>query len=330
MSRCSICVLGAGSWGTALAIVLSRAGREVRLVARDDARAAHMQAEHENATYLPGLKFPELLEVTTGLETALADAAAVIIALPCVAVEAHVRRLSLHYREPLIAACKGLHPDTLERTDEMLTRVTDMHRVAVLSGPSFASEVARGLPTALTLAAQDMALAEQASQLFEGTTLRVYTCTDVIGVSLGGALKNVIAIAAGITVGLGLGHNAVAALITRGMPEMVRLASACGAMAETIHGLSGLGDLVLTCTGDLSRNRRFGMALAQGMDAVKAQRHVGQVVEGVRTSAAVRRLAASHGVDIPIMCAVDEVISGRLLPMDAVRALLARPARPEF
>lgn len=330
MNNRAISVLGAGSWGTALAIVLSQGGHAVRLVARDDTRAARMQRARENATYLPGLQFPKLLEVTAGLGAAAEDAAAIIVALPCAAAEAYVKQLSPYFAGPLIAACKGLHPETLERPDEMLARIADMHCVAVLSGPSFAPEVAHGLPTALTLAAQDMTLAGQTVQLFENTTLRVYTCTDVIGVSLGGALKNVIAIAAGITIGLQLGHNAIAALITRGLPEMARLANACGARAETLHGLSGLGDLVLTCTGELSRNRRFGMALAKGMSVIEAQRQVGQVVEGVRTASAACKLAARHDIDIPIMRAVDDVISGRLAPMDAVHSLLARPARPEF
>ncbi len=329
MSR-PLCVLGAGSWGTALAIVLAQGERAVRLVARDEAKAASMQRMRENTTYLPGLRFPDSLTVSADAVEAASGSAAVVIALPCAAAEAHVQHLSLHTSSPLIAACKGLHPDTLERTDEMLSRIADMGRVAVLSGPSFAPEVARGLPTALTLAAQNTTLAERTARLFEHTTLRIYTCTDVTGVAMGGALKNVIAIAAGITVGLNLGHNAIAALITRGLPEMSRLAEACGARPETIHGLSGLGDLVLTCTGELSRNRRFGMALARGMDVVEARRQVGQVVEGERTAAAVCQLADRHSVDIPIMRAVHEVISGRLAPMAAVQALLARPPRPEF
>ncbi len=329
MSR-SLCVLGAGSWGTALAIVLAQGGHAVTLIARNTEGAAYLQRRRENNNYLPGLRFPDSLTVAADAVAAAAGSSAVIVALPCAAAETYVRRLSKATGSPLIAACKGLHPDTLERTDEMLSRIVDMDRVAVLSGPSFAPEVARGLPTALTLAAQDAALAESVAMLFENTTLRIYTSTDVIGVAMGGALKNVIAIAAGITVGLNLGHNAVAALITRGLPEMSRLAGTCGARPETIHGLSGLGDLVLTCTGELSRNRRFGMALARGMDVAAAERHVGQVVEGVRTSAAVCRLAERHGVDVPIMRAVNEVISGQLAPMDAVHALLARPPRPEF
>jgi len=329
MSR-PVCVLGAGSWGTALAMVLARGGHMVRLVARDEEKAEHMQQMRENASYLPGLKFPDSLSVCADAIEAASGSTAVVIALPCAAAESQVQKLSPHTRCPLIAACKGLHPETLERTDEMLARITDMGRVAVLSGPSFAPEVASGLPTALTLAAENMALAEQAARLFGNTTLRIYTCTDMTGVAMGGALKNVIAIAAGITAGLNLGHNAIAALITRGMPEMARLASACGARPETVHGLSGLGDLVLTCTGDLSRNRRFGMALAHGMGAAEAERHVGQVVEGVRTATAACRLAAGHGVEIPIMHAVHEVIRGNITPETAVQALLARPSRPEF
>jgi len=325
-----VCVLGAGSWGTALAMILARGGHVVRLVARNEEKATRMQQMRENTSYLPGLRFPDSLSVCADAIEAASCSTAVVIALPCAAAESHVQQLSPHIRCPLIAACKGLHPDTLERVDEMLARITDMDRVAVLSGPSFAPEVASGLPTALTLAADNAVLAERTASLFGHTTLRIYTCTDMAGVAMGGALKNVIAIAAGITAGLNLGHNAIAALITRGMPEMARLASACGAQPETVHGLSGLGDLVLTCTGELSRNRRFGMALARGMDAAEAERHVGQVVEGVRTAAAVCRLAARHHLELPIMYAVHEVIRGNITPTAAVQALLARPSRPEF
>ncbi len=330
MDKPSVCVLGAGSWGTALAIVLSAQGRQVCLLARDTGKASRMQQARENSAYLPGMNFPDSLTVTADLDEAIADSAAAVIALPCAVAEDYVKRLSQNYAGPMIAACKGLHPETLQRTDEMLANHVGENQIAILSGPSFAPEVARGLPTAITMAARDVDLASQAASLFDDTSLRVYTCTDVVGVTLGGALKNVVAIAAGIATGLQLGHNATAALITRGLPEISRLACACGANAETIHGLSGLGDLVLTCTGDLSRNRRFGMALAQGMDVKSAKQHIGQTAEGVRTAEAAYKLATRHNIDIPIMQAVYEVISGQATPMDAVQSLLARPSKSEY
>jgi glycerol-3-phosphate dehydrogenase (NAD(P)+) len=230
---------------------------------------------------------------------------------------------------PVVAACKGLHPQTLERVDEVFARHVGGQRMVLLSGPSFAREVAEGMPTATTMAAYDESLAAQAASLFDDTNFRIYTSSDVIGVALGGALKNVIAIAAGIADGLQLGHNATAALITRGLAEISRLADACGARPETLNGLSGLGDLVLTCTGDLSRNRRMGLMLARGMDVDTAKREVGQTVEGLRTAAAARDLAAKHGLEVPIIEVVYAVINGGMTPAGAVQSLLSRPEKAE-
>jgi len=329
MRRQPVCVLGAGSWGTALAMVLARSGRRVRLLARTEARAEAMEKVRENRHYLPDVKFPKGLHVTHDYKTALKGAAAVVVALPCEAAEDYLPEVAKFVDGPVIAACKGLHPETLQRTDQILAAHIDPERIAILSGPSFAAEVAHGRPTAITMAAYDIVMAEKAAALFADSSFRIYTSTDVVGVALGGALKNVIAIAAGIASGLQLGHNAIAALITRGIVEMSRLAVACGGRQETLNGLSGLGDLVLTCTGELSRNRRMGIALAQGMDARAAREHIGQVVEGIRTADAAVQLADKYGIEIPIMAAVHAVLQGKQTPMDAVQALLARPEKVE-
>ncbi len=329
MMRRPACVIGAGSWGTALAMVLARGGREVRLVARDAEAARAMQERRENARYLPGLRLPDMVRVTADAGAALEGAGACVLALPCHAA-AGAMPLLAGRDFPVIAAFKGLDPDSLERTDQMLLRHVPRARAALLSGPSFAVEVARGQPTAITMAADTIPHAEIAASFFEDTSFRIYTSDDMIGVALGGALKNVVAIAAGIADGLALGHNSVAAAVTRGLAEIARIAEASGGRRETLMGLSGLGDLVLTCTGGLSRNRRFGIALAQGMAMDAALAHVGQVVEGVRTARAASRLAGELGVDAPLLRAVDRVIRGELHIRQALESLLNRPERSEF
>jgi len=328
LQKQAVAVLGAGSWGTALAMVMARSGREVRLLARDAATAAAMESARENVRYLPCVRFPDSLHVSADTDAVLQDIAACVVALPCSAAESYLPLLVGKY--PVIAACKGLHPQSLLRTDEILANHIPADRIAILSGPSFAEEVARGQPTAITMAAQSLTQASAAGAFFDDTNFRVYLSDDVVGVAMGGALKNVVAIAAGIAAGLGLGHNSVAAVVTRGLAEMARLSTACGGRAETSMGLSGLGDLVLTCTGSLSRNRRFGMAIAHGKDAAAARQSIGQVVEGVRTAEAVDLLAKKLGVDVPLMQSVHEVLSGRLGIKDAVGTLMSRPERPEF
>ncbi len=323
-----VAVLGAGSWGTALAMVLARGGREVRLLARDAEKAAAMEDARENGRYLPGIRFPDSLHVQADVDAALADVGACVIALPSTAAEAMLPKLGGNY--PVIAACKGLHPERLIRTDEMLAGHIEPQRIAILSGPSFAIEVARGQPTAITMAAGGLEQAARAAAFFDDTNFRVYLSDDMVGVAMGGALKNVVAIAAGIADGLELGHNSVAAVVTRGLAEVARLSVACGGRAETSMGLSGLGDLVLTCTGSLSRNRRFGMAIARGQGIGEACREIGQVVEGIRTAEAVDRLAVRLGIEVPLMQAVQQVLTGRLAVADAVAALMSRPERPEF
>jgi len=324
-----VCVIGSGSWGTALAMVLARHGRPVRLLARDTNTAKAMQQARCNAVYLPDIDFPDSLTVGAFSEAALRDSGAVVVATPSSAAES-VLPLTAACAGPVIAAFKGLNPETFERTDSLLLRHVGRQRAALLSGPSFAVEVARGLPTAITMAAGDIDLAAQAAAFFDDTSFRIYSSDDMIGVALGGALKNVIAIASGIAAGLKLGHNAEAALVTRGLAELMRLAEACGARRETLMGLSGLGDLVLTCTGDLSRNRRLGMALAEGLSVDRAKARIGQVAEGVRTARAVHLLAAEQGVDAPLMDTVYRVVTGQLDAAAAVNSLMARPERSEL
>ncbi|MDX8404319.1 MAG: NAD(P)H-dependent glycerol-3-phosphate dehydrogenase [Mariprofundaceae bacterium] len=328
MKSAPVCVIGAGSWGTALAMVLARRGREVRLLARTETQAEEMNRQHENSHFLPGAPFPASLSVTAAYDAALADTAATILAVPCAAADSVLSRLTV-LDTPVIAACKGLNPDTLERVDELVTRHVRPKRTALLSGPSFARDSAEGLPTAITMAAADIELAQQCAALFDDPAFRIYTSTDMPGVALGGALKNVIAIAAGIAAGLGLGHSAMAALVTRGIAEITRLAVACGGRPETLSGLSGLGDLVLTCTGDLSRNRSMGMALAKGMSVDEARAHVGQVVEGERTAFAACKLAQQHAVEMPISETVCAVLLGQVKAADAVVQLLSRPEKHE-
>lgn len=324
----TVCVIGAGSWGTALAMVLSRQGRPVHLLTRTTQIEQTLQQTRENRDYLPGIPFPESLMITADWHRAITDAPAVVLALPCAAAEEVLPQLA-QSGMPVIGACKGINAETLERTDELLIRYLGTDRTALLSGPSFARDVAQGHPTAITMAAATLELAERTASFFNDSSFRIYTSTDLPGVALGGALKNVIAIAAGIADGLDLGHSAVAALVTRGIAEMTRLAVACGAKPETLSGLSGLGDLVLTCTGNLSRNRSMGMALANGMTPDQARAHVGQVVEGEKTAFAACRLAEKYGVEMPIAEAVRAVLQGEAMPVDAVRHLLSRPEKSE-
>jgi len=330
MSRTEkVCVLGAGSWGTALALVLARSGqRQVSLVASNDVQANAINEVGENLRYLPGIPLPGNIVVTADLQLALKDIDVCVYALPCIAVDDYLPLLA-DGTYPVVAACKGLHPETMQRTDQMLAQYIDPGRIALLSGPSFAKEVAEGQPTAITMAAADMGLAEKAASYFDDTNFRIYLSDDVIGVAMGGALKNVIAIAAGMADGLGLGHNSVAAAVTRGLSEIARLTQACGGRAETLMGLSGLGDLVLTCTGSLSRNRQFGVAIAQGKDFTTAREEIDQVVEGVRTAQAVFQMAKEMQLELPLMQSVHQVLAGEVLIAEGLKQLMLRPERAE-
>jgi len=332
MNEQRVTVWGSGSWGTALAMVLAKHGRPVDLITRNQATADTLNKEHENARYLSGLTFPPSLRAIgqehPELPNILKQSFATILALPCDVAETALIRLR-EYEHPVIAANKGINPDTLERVDELLIRFVGIDRTLLLSGPSFAAEVASGKPTAITLASADGDLAYQMSKLFDDGNFRVYTSSDLTGVALGGALKNIIAIAAGMAEGMHLGHNAMAAVVTRGIAEISRLTEACGGKAETMAGLSGLGDLLLTCTGSLSRNRKMGMALASGLSAQEARKYVGQVVEGEKTTKAAVALAKKYHIDMPITQTVYAVLQGDLSPKKALISLMERPQRDE-
>lgn len=335
MSR--IAIVGAGSWGTALAIVLARrGGHTITMWSHTEAVAASIVKTRENAHYLPGIAVPENVGATHDLGAALEGAEIVLTVVPSEHLRATVRRMApyLTAKPVIVNATKGLEDATFLRMtqvmDEVLTKEFQPLPCCVLSGPSFAQEVAAGSPTAMTIASDDAELAARIREEFLGPTLRLYTNEDVVGVELGGALKNVIALASGVVTGLNLGHNSIAALITRGNAEMTRLAIANGGKRETLAGLSGLGDLVLTCTGTYSRNRHVGMELARGrrLEEILAEMH-GKVAEGVRTTRAALGLAARLKVEMPITEQVAAVLAERLSPMDAMRELMARPGRDE-
>ena len=327
-----IAVLGAGSWGTALAVHLGRVGHDVRLWARDAQVAADVAARRANAIYLPDITLPERVRVTAALDEALEGAGLVVSAIPshgCRAVlRAAAPRMKPH--ATVVSATKGLETQTLLRMSQVIGQeLGDERRVVVLSGPSFALEVAKDLPTVVLAASIDPTATERVQAEFRGPFFRIYGSTDVIGVETGGALKNVIAIAAGVVEGLGLGHNALAALITRGLAEITRLACAAGAQRETTAGLSGLGDLVLTCTGSLSRNRHVGIELARGRRLPDILAGMKMIAEGVNTTAAALALGARHGVELPITEQMAEVLSGRKDPPSALRELMGRRQKAE-
>ena len=330
-SPAPIAVLGAGSWGTALALHLSRQGAAVRLWARDPARAQEIARERCNRRYLPGCALPPSLQVTASLDRALALEALVLAAVPSDGFEELLRRLSEGALPPrhLVCATKGLHPKSGRFLFEVAEDLAPQASVALLSGPTFAAEVAAGLPAAVTLASRDEGFVRRVAPLFHSANFRVYPSDDVVGVAIGGAVKNVLAIAAGIADGLGFGANARAALITRGLAELSRLGRALGARPETLMGLSGLGDLVLTCTGDQSRNRRCGLLLAAGHGLAEAQSGIAQAVEGVQSAARIGRLARRLEIEMPIVDSVVRVLSGEARPSEAVEALLSRKPRPE-
>ncbi len=324
MSR--IAVLGAGAWGTALAAVLAPR-HQVRLWARDRAQAGAIARERRNRRYLPEIVLPEALEVGADARAALAGADLALVATTV----AGLRETLAHAGAvPVVWLCKGLEAGSGLMPHQVAEQVLGAGaRFGALSGPSFALEVARGLPCALTLAARDVQFAREAAALVHGGRLRVYYGTDLVGVEVGGAVKNVMALAVGISDGLGLGQNARAALITRGLAEIARLGAALGAQPETLMGLAGAGDLILTATGDLSRNRRVGLELARGRALGEVLAGLGHVAEGVRTAAEVAKLARSRGVEMPITETVVEVLEGRLAPAQAVERLLARDAKAE-
>jgi glycerol-3-phosphate dehydrogenase (NAD(P)+) len=326
-----VAVLGAGSWGTALAIHLGRAGLPVRLWARDPARAASMRATRENARYLPGMALPDGVQPTADPSEALGGSGIVVVAVPSHFVDPVLSALAARVPEAavLVSATKGLDPRQGLRMSEVLERRLPGRPVAVLSGPSFAREVAQGRPTALVVACLDGRIATLLQRALAGPALRLYTNRDVVGVELGGAVKNVMAIATGLGDGLGLGENARAALITRGLAEIVRLGTAAGAQAATFAGLAGLGDLVLTCTGTQSRNRALGAEIARGRPLADVEAGTPMVAEGVRTVASVLRMARERGVTMPICEEVAAVLFRGKPVAESLASLLAREPRPE-
>lgn len=329
----TIAVLGAGSWGTALAVHLGRVGHTVRLWVRDPALAAAMVAERVNGAYLPNIALPPGVRPTASIAEALDGVELVVAAIPSHGVRGVMQaaRAEMRTRATIVSATKGLEARTLLRMSEVIAEeLGEQHPVVVLSGPSFAMEVARQQPTAVLLASSDAAATAEVQGLFRGPALRLYGSSDVIGVELGGALKNVIAIAAGVVEGLGLGHNAQAALITRGLAELSRLTRAAGGRPETPAGLSGLGDLVLTCTGSLSRNRHVGLELARGRSLPQVLAGMKMVAEGVSTTGAALALAERHDVELPIATQMAAVLEGRTDVRTAIEALMLRPQRAEI
>ena len=328
----TVAVLGSGSWGTALAALLVRNGTSTRLWGRDAQALANIAATHRNQRYLPDVELPPELTCEADLARAVRGAAIVLIAVPSHAFAAMLAELAplLDADTAVAWATKGFEPGTGRFLHELVAAQWPGRRAAVVTGPSFAREVAAGLPSAVTVHSDDGAFARQLAGLLHAPNLRAYSGGDVLGAELGGAMKNVLAVATGIADGMQLGLNARAGLITRGMNEMLRLGVALGARPETLIGLSGLGDLVLTCTGDLSRNRRLGLALGRGVAIDVALREIGQVVESVLTTDEVMRLATKHALDLPISAAVHSVLHGVATPVDALRALMARERKPEY
>jgi glycerol-3-phosphate dehydrogenase (NAD(P)+) len=327
-----LAVVGAGSWGTALALHLGRVGHEVALWARDEALVNELRVTRTNRRYLPCTALPPNVYPFAAIEDALDRAAFVVLAVPSHALRDVIRRAAplLPPDAVLVSAAKGLESGSLARMSQVIAdEAGPDHPVVVLSGPSFALEVADGLPTAVLVASADAAVAAAVQERFRGPAFRLYASDDVTGVEIGGALKNVIAIAAGVVEGTGLGHNAMAALITRGLAEISRLASAEGARRDTLAGLSGLGDLVLTCTGDLSRNRHVGKELGRGRDLADVLSGLRMVAEGVRTTGAALALGSRHGIELPITAQMAAVLEGRRTPREALDALMLRPQKQE-
>jgi glycerol-3-phosphate dehydrogenase (NAD(P)+) len=324
-----IAILGAGAWGSALSIALARA-HEVTLWARDAVRLADLARTRQSA-YLPGASLPATVRFEADAARAAAQSELVIVATSTAGMRPTLEKLhGVPAGSGILWACKGFDPSSGQLPHELVAAtLPGCKRVGALSGPSFALEVARGLPAALTVASLDDAFASASAAALNGSPLRVYSSTDLVGVELGGALKNVMAIAAGISDGLGLGANARAALVTRGLAEMARLGLAMGGSLETFMGLTGLGDLVLTATGDLSRNRTVGLRLATGVPLATILEELGHVAEGVHSARSAVALARRHDVAMPITEAVCAVLFEGLAPMRAVQGLLAREAKRE-
>jgi glycerol-3-phosphate dehydrogenase (NAD(P)+) len=330
----AISIIGAGSWGTALALTLGRDGRPIQLWAYESEVVESIRLRRENEIYLPGVRLPESISVTNILGEALEGAGIVLTVIPSHFCRALYQQMLPHLNPGMtfVSATKGLDTEHLMRMSEVILATVGSRfqpRLCVLSGPSFAKEVARGDPTAVVVASDDIDAATLVQNEFSSRTLRLYTSTDVVGVELGGAVKNVIAIAAGVIEGLGLGHNPTAALITRGLAEITRLAMACGARRETLAGLAGVGDLTLTCTGTLSRNRTVGVELGKGRKLAEIISSMRMVAEGVKATKATVALAERHSVEVPITRQVSRILDGVVSPREAIRELMERTLKEE-
>ncbi|HUT35314.1 MAG TPA: NAD(P)H-dependent glycerol-3-phosphate dehydrogenase [Planctomycetota bacterium] len=326
-----VTVIGDGGWGTTLALLLGGKGNAVRLWGAFPEYVEAMRERRENTKFLPGIPLPESLELTGDLAAAVAGAGLVVMAVPTQFMRGVLRRLARCYSPgtPIVSVAKGIENRTLLRPTQVIADVLGRAPVVALSGPSHAEEVARGLPATVTAASRNAALARRVQQLLMTDRFRVYTTTDVAGVELGGAVKNVVAIAAGICDGLGLGDNAKSALLTRGLAEMMRLGMALGARRDTFAGLAGIGDLITTCTSPYGRNRSVGMQIAQGKSLDEVVAGTAMVAEGIRTTLSVRALARRHGVEMPITAQVYRVLFRGKDPRAAVRDLMSRAAKDE-
>lgn len=327
----SIAVYGAGSWGTALALQLARNGLQVWLWDIDADHVRQLEVARENARYLPGFNFPDNLHCGADLSAVAAQASDHLIVVPSHGFRALLKQLVplLSADDNLAWATKGLELESGKLLHEVIEEELPGCKYAAVSGPTFATEVAKGLPTAMTVAASDESFGQAIAQAFHGENYRVYTSSDVVGAELGGAIKNVLAIAAGISDGLGFGANARAAIITRGLAEIMRLGVKMGAQPETLMGLAGVGDLVLTCTDNQSRNRRLGLALGQGKQLDEAIAEIGQAVEGAKSARSVGKLAARAGVEMPICEVVYRILYEDLSPRQAVQELISRTPKSE-
>lgn len=326
-----IAVIGAGSWGTALAISLAESGHAVSLWTRRQEHAEAMKADGENKKYLPGIAFPETLTVADTMEAAIVGAELVMFSTPAQGFRSVLNQAKPHLTKDmvLVNVAKGIEQKSLKRLSEIAEEAIPGVKYVVLSGPSHAEEVGKLMPTTIVAAAEDLELAEFVQDIFMTEALRIYTNTDVVGVELGGALKNIIALGAGVSDGMGFGDNAKAALMTRGMTEMSRLGVALGAKEETFAGLTGMGDLIVTCTSMHSRNRRCGIMIGEGVSPEEAVSRVGMVVEGMFTAEAAYELAKKVGVEMPITEAIYGVINGTVNAREAVTALMTRSKKHE-
>lgn len=330
----SVLVAGAGSWGTALAITLARNNQTTYLWGRNPEHMSELIRDNRNKRYLPDAEFPTSLKPIIELIPHLEASRDILIGLPCKALRPFLKiiaKLPTIKEKRIVWACKGIEPNTHKLVHEIIEEILGKDiPIAVLSGPSFAGEVGANLPTAVTIASKDQQFLDDLTQQFHSKSFRAYASHDVIGVEIGGAVKNVMAIAAGIADGLGFGANTGAALITRGLAEMTRLGVAMGGQPETFMGLAGFGDLVLTCTDNQSRNRRFGLLLAEGKSVDAAAETIGQVVEGARTAGEVAELAKKYQIEMPITDQVTKVLNGECSPREAVEALLSREPKQEI